>query len=170
MPINHGHGIHRSAPLLRRPAPGPGHGRRRRPARAALRRARRHQSRQRQTPGDRGNADGGAAPASLYCPPRQCRAFGAVRSRWRLGAGDRHSRQRRERAMTFIKRVLPFLLLLAILMPAAAFAAPLHMTPANAAAATATTPAANGGLSIDLNGSGLFTDRMLQIVALVPRL
>jgi flagellar biosynthesis protein FliP len=69
--------------------------------------------------------------------------------------------------MTFIKRVLPFLLLLAILMPAAAFAAPLHMTPANAAAATATTPAANGGLSIDLNGSGLFTDRMLQIVALV---
>ena len=27
--------------------------------------------------------------------------------------------------------------------------------------------AANGGLSIDLNGSGLFTDRMLQIVALI---
>ena len=25
----------------------------------------------------------------------------------------------------------------------------------------------NGGLSIDLNGSGLFTDRMLQIVALI---
>ena len=44
-----------------------------------------------------------------------------------------------ERAMTFIKRLLPFLLLLAILMPAAAFAAPLHMAPANAAAAAATT-------------------------------
>ncbi|HEX4270799.1 MAG TPA: hypothetical protein VHZ32_05410, partial [Rhizomicrobium sp.] len=67
--------------------------------------------------------------------------------------------------MTFIKRALPFLLLLAILMPATAFAAPLHMAPANAAAAAA--PAANGGLSIDLNGSGLFTDRMLQIVALI---
>src|SRR4051812_4851797 len=26
---------------------------------------------------------------------------------------------------------------------------------------------ANGGLSIDLNGNGLFTDRMLQIVALI---
>jgi len=76
--------------------------------------------------------------------------------------GRSGSRQR-----SYIKRILPFLLLLAILMPAAAFAAPLHMTPANAAAATATTPAANGGLSIDLNGSGLFTDRMLQIVALI---
>jgi flagellar biosynthetic protein FliP len=68
--------------------------------------------------------------------------------------------------MTLIKRLLPLLLLLAILMPEAAFAAPLHLAPANAAA-TAATPAANGGLSIDLNGSGLFTDRMLQIVALV---
>jgi flagellar biosynthetic protein FliP len=68
--------------------------------------------------------------------------------------------------MTLIRRLLPFLLLLAILMPAAAFAAPLHMAPANAAAAAAATPAANG-LSIDLNGNGLFTDRMLQIVALV---
>jgi flagellar biosynthesis protein FliP len=68
------------------------------------------------------------------------------------------------RLRSCIKRILPFLLLLAILMPAAAFAAPLHMAPANAAAAQ---PAANGGLSIDLNGSGLFTDRMLQIVALI---
>jgi flagellar biosynthetic protein FliP len=48
------------------------------------------------------------------------------------------------------------------------------MTPPNspaAAAAQANTPAANtqgaGGLSIDLNGNGLFTDRMLQIVALI---
>ena len=41
------------------------------------------------------------------------------------------------------------------------------MAPANAAAVAAATPAANGGLSIDLNGSGLFTDRMLQIVALI---
>ncbi|MDB5733729.1 MAG: Flagellar biosynthetic protein FliP [Alphaproteobacteria bacterium] len=66
--------------------------------------------------------------------------------------------------MTFIKRILPFLLLLAVLAPSAAFAAPLHLAAANVPAAAA-TPA--GGLSIDLNGSGLFTDRMLQIVALV---
>jgi flagellar biosynthetic protein FliP len=65
--------------------------------------------------------------------------------------------------MTFIKRILPVLLLLAIIMPVAAHAAPLHLAPANAAAAAP----ANNGLSIDLNGSGLFTDRMLQIVALI---
>ena len=64
--------------------------------------------------------------------------------------------------MSFLKRILPFLLLLAILAPAAAMAAPL---PLAQAAAPAAAPA--GGLSIDLNGSGLFTDRMLQIVALI---
>ena len=67
--------------------------------------------------------------------------------------------------MTTIKRLLPLLLLLAILMPNLAVAAPLPMTPADAS--TAATSTANGGLSIDLNGSGLFTDRMLQIVALI---
>ena len=67
--------------------------------------------------------------------------------------------------MTLLKRILPFLLLLAILAPATAFAAPLHMTAANAP--TVAAAPANGGLSIDLNGSGLFTDRMLQIVALI---
>jgi flagellar biosynthetic protein FliP len=66
--------------------------------------------------------------------------------------------------MTLIKRLLPFLLLLAIIAPHAAFAAPLPLSPANASAAAAS---ANGGLSIDLNGSGLFTDHMLQIVALI---
>jgi flagellar biosynthetic protein FliP len=74
--------------------------------------------------------------------------------------------------MTWLKRLLPFLLFLTIAMPHAAMAAPLRMAPANTQAAitapTATTTApANGGLSIDLNGSGLFTDRMLQIVALI---
>jgi flagellar biosynthesis protein FliP len=73
--------------------------------------------------------------------------------------------------MTWLKRLLPFLLFLAIATPHAAMAAPLRMAPANTQAAitapTATTPPANGGLSIDLNGSGLFTDRMLQIVALI---
>ncbi len=75
--------------------------------------------------------------------------------------------------MILLKRILPFLLILGLILPHAAFAAPLRMTPANQptaaaqAAATATNPGANGGLSIDLNGNGLFTDRMLQIVALI---
>jgi flagellar biosynthetic protein FliP len=66
--------------------------------------------------------------------------------------------------MTWLKRLLPFLILLALAAPHAALAAPLKMAAANVAAAAAP---ANGGLSIDLNGSGLFTDRMLQIVALI---
>jgi len=57
--------------------------------------------------------------------------------------------------VTLIKRALPYLLLLAVLMPGAAFAQ------------AAGAPAAPGGLTIDLNGTGMFTDRMLQIVALV---
>lgn len=64
--------------------------------------------------------------------------------------------------MNLLKRLLPFLILLAIVAPHAAFAAPLPLAAANTAAA-----ATNGGLSIDLNGSGLFTDRMMQIVALI---
>ena len=59
--------------------------------------------------------------------------------------------------MTTIKRFLPYVLLLAVLLPSAAFAQ----------AAGAAAPAANSGLTIDLNGSGMFTDRMLQMVALV---
>ena len=58
--------------------------------------------------------------------------------------------------MTTIKRFLPYLLLLAVLLPSAAFA--------QAAGAPA---APNSGLTIDLNGTGMFTDRMLQMVALV---
>ena len=66
--------------------------------------------------------------------------------------------------MIWLKRLLPFLLLLALATPHTAFAATLHMAAANA---PATSAPANGGLSIDLNGSGLFTDRMMQIVALI---
>ena len=69
--------------------------------------------------------------------------------------------------MNTIKRWLPFLLLLIVLMPHAALAATLPLAKAGVAAGAAAP--ANGGLSIDLNGSGLFTDRMLQIVALVDR-
>ncbi|HEX4106184.1 MAG TPA: hypothetical protein VHX92_08125, partial [Rhizomicrobium sp.] len=61
--------------------------------------------------------------------------------------------------MTRLKSLAPLLVLaVALLAPSFAFAA----TPAAATAA-----AANGGLSIDLNGSGLFTDRMVQIIALI---
>ena len=72
--------------------------------------------------------------------------------------------------MILLKRLLPFLLLLTLALPHAALAAPLHMAAANSPAAVAGVAAAaptNGGLSIDLNGNGLFTDRMLQIVALI---
>ena len=68
--------------------------------------------------------------------------------------------------MKTFKRLLPFLLLLVLLMPHTALAAALPLAKAGVSQAVAAAPA-NGGLSIDLNGSGLFTDRMLQIVALV---
>ena len=71
--------------------------------------------------------------------------------------------------MTWLKRLIPFLMLLAILAPHTALAATRPMAqanaPATAAAAAAATP--GSGLTIDVNGSGLFTDRMLQIVALI---
>ncbi|HEX4636129.1 MAG TPA: flagellar type III secretion system pore protein FliP [Rhizomicrobium sp.] len=72
-----------------------------------------------------------------------------------------------------LKRLLPFLLVLGLALPHAAYAQRLRMTPPNSPAAVAsqasaaTSTPANGGLSIDLNGNGLFTDRMLQIVALI---
>jgi flagellar biosynthetic protein FliP len=65
--------------------------------------------------------------------------------------------------MIRIKPLLPLLVLLLVLLaPSFAFAAPLAPAAANASAA-----ASNTGLSIDVNGSGLFTDRMVQIVALI---
>src|SRR5215469_6389888 len=61
--------------------------------------------------------------------------------------------------MKHLKPLLPLLVVaLALLAPSFAFAA----TPASA-----TNTPASGGLSIDLNGSGLFTDRMVQIIALI---
>jgi flagellar biosynthetic protein FliP len=41
------------------------------------------------------------------------------------------------------------------------------MVPTVASAAAAAVPAPPGGLSIDLNGSGLFTDKLVQIIALI---
>lgn len=70
--------------------------------------------------------------------------------------------------MTRIGKLLIILLLLSMLVPAAASAAPLHMTPAAASvSASSGASSANGGLSIDLSGSGIFTDRLLQIIALI---
>jgi flagellar biosynthetic protein FliP len=66
-----------------------------------------------------------------------------------------------------MKRLWPVFigLALALLVPAVAYAA----SPAANAIVTATTGAAPaaGGLSVDLTGGGLFTDRLMQIVALI---
>jgi len=69
--------------------------------------------------------------------------------------------------VTLLKRLLPLLLLLALAMPHGALAATLPLAKAGVPAAQAAAATATNGLSIDLNGSGLFTDRMLQIVALI---
>jgi flagellar biosynthetic protein FliP len=61
----------------------------------------------------------------------------------------------------FLARLLPFLLLLVVLTPGYAFAQ------AAAPAAAGAAQSAAGGFNIDINGSGLFTDRMIQIIALV---
>jgi len=68
-----------------------------------------------------------------------------------------------------LRLIVPFLILLAAsLAPVHAFAAAAmpHLAPA-AANVTAVPGAADSGLSIDVSGSGLFTDRMVQIIALV---
>jgi flagellar biosynthetic protein FliP len=66
-----------------------------------------------------------------------------------------------------MKRFWPILLgvALALLVPVAAYAA----SPAANAIVTATTgaTASTSGLSVDLTGGGLFTDRLMQIVALI---
>jgi flagellar biosynthetic protein FliP len=57
------------------------------------------------------------------------------------------------------RKLLAFgVIALVLLMPEAASAA---------AAAAAAAPAGGSGLSVDLNGSGLFTDRLMQIIALI---
>jgi flagellar biosynthetic protein FliP len=63
--------------------------------------------------------------------------------------------------VTRLLRFIPYLVALALLAPVAAFAQ------AAAPAAAGAAQAAGGGLTIDFNGSGLFTDRMMQIIALV---
>ncbi|HEX3755109.1 MAG TPA: flagellar type III secretion system pore protein FliP [Rhizomicrobium sp.] len=66
--------------------------------------------------------------------------------------------------MKFLRYLLPLLLLIAFIAPDAAMAAALQPAAANASPAAA---ASAQGLSINLSGSGLFTDRMVQIIALV---
>ncbi|HTM76610.1 MAG TPA: hypothetical protein VL133_03135, partial [Devosia sp.] len=78
------------------------------------------------------------------------------------------------RMMSFLKKILPLLLLLSFAVPHGAMAAPLPLAATagqtaagQAAAAPAIAPSAAGGLNISLDGSGLFTDRMVQIIALI---
>jgi flagellar biosynthetic protein FliP len=61
-----------------------------------------------------------------------------------------------------IRIFLPLLILAVLVLPGVAMAAP-----ALAPAAANASAAANSGLNIDVTGSGLFTDRMVQIVALI---
>jgi flagellar biosynthetic protein FliP len=81
--------------------------------------------------------------------------------------------------VSFLKKILPLLLLLSFAVPQGAMAAPLALAAAGQATAgqvaagqatasqAGAASSADGGLSINLNGSGLFTDRMVQIVALI---
>jgi len=69
-----------------------------------------------------------------------------------------------------LRLLAPLLIVLAaFLAPGHAIAAAMpHLTAAAAGVSgTAAPAAADGGLSIDMNGSGLFTDRMVQIIALI---
>jgi flagellar biosynthetic protein FliP len=64
-----------------------------------------------------------------------------------------------------LRFLLPLLIVLAaLLMPVEAMA---QAAPSGSIATTAAPAPANGGLSIDVNGTGLFTDRMVQIIALI---
>jgi flagellar biosynthetic protein FliP len=68
--------------------------------------------------------------------------------------------------MKKLRALIPLLVLaFALLAPMHAIAAP-HLTAAPAGVSD-TGAAADGGLSLSLNGSGLFTDRMVQIIALI---
>ena len=71
--------------------------------------------------------------------------------------------------MKFIRLLTPLLIVLAIfLAPAHAFAAPApHLAATPSGVSAPATPPADGGFSIDLSGSGMFTDRMVQIIALI---
>ena len=74
--------------------------------------------------------------------------------------------------MTLLRKTLLFALALApvliLFLPHAALAAPAAALAGQAGAAAAGTASGAGGLTIALNGSGgLFTDRMVQIVALI---
>jgi flagellar biosynthetic protein FliP len=65
--------------------------------------------------------------------------------------------------MKFLKHSLPLLILIVLAMPGGALAATLQPAAAHASAAAANA----SGLSIDLSGNGMFTDRMVQIIALI---
>jgi flagellar biosynthetic protein FliP len=70
-----------------------------------------------------------------------------------------------------LRFLFPLLIAIAtFLAPVHAIAATTHLAQAatNSSIATTAAPApSDGGLSIDLSGSGLFTDRMVQIIALI---
>src|SRR5471030_2048933 len=69
--------------------------------------------------------------------------------------------------MKQLRALIPLLILaFALLAPAHAIAATTHLAAAKAGVSD-TAAAPDTGLSMDISGSGLFTDRMVQIIALV---
>jgi flagellar biosynthesis protein FliP len=69
--------------------------------------------------------------------------------------------------MKRFRALIPFLILaFALLAPAHAIAATTHLAAAKAGVSD-TAAAPDSGLSMNISGSGLFTDRMVQIIALI---
>ncbi|HEY4942915.1 MAG TPA: flagellar type III secretion system pore protein FliP [Rhizomicrobium sp.] len=69
-----------------------------------------------------------------------------------------------------VKKLAPLLITVVfalLILPGAAYAASPAANAVAAATTGATATAAGGGLNIDLSGGGLFTDRMMQIIALI---
>jgi flagellar biosynthetic protein FliP len=70
--------------------------------------------------------------------------------------------------MKQLRALIPLLILaFALLAPAHAFAAAPHLAAAPSGVDGTATGATDSGLSMDISGSGLFTDRMVQIIALI---
>jgi flagellar biosynthetic protein FliP len=69
----------------------------------------------------------------------------------------------------YLRFLAPLVIVLAAAFaPAYAMAAAMpHLTPAAAGVSDTAAAATDGGLSINMSGSGLFTDRMVQIIALI---
>ena len=172
MPVNHAPWISSISLVISARCSRAGHGRRRGPAGAPLRRARRHQSR-----GDKRLA----IVETLMVGPRQ-RLFivrrdnvehlvlsgpeGAIVIENGIRPECLQNSRERRRDPAQAPAALSRCCWRSGAAPCGAGRAAAHGAPPTPPGAASAAPT-NGGLSIDLTGSGLFTDRMLQIVALI---